>query len=341
MDSMTGVLVALAVVVGFFLLRDRKQEDSNEPTPPGTSPASPAARSDTPPQTQPPASVTATALTVEPPATTPATESSVPPPAPSESAVVSPTETERQELLDAVASLEKFVTDRAIDRDCLDALHTLGNLSLDLDAPVRAAAVEAIGCIASPDAIPYLERALRDRDLDVVRAASAAIGRYKFYPATDEERQLLPLNAAAIADVIAAIDTLASPAAPVAKRETPPAPTAPAPRATDPEAQERLETIAAIQIATEGRPVDTEALQAVELLGELSLDRDATVRQAAVAAIGNIPSAEAIPYLERALRDSDSDVVGAASAAIDRYKFYPPAPEIEPLLPLNAAPDAD
>ena len=92
---------------------------------------------------------------------------------------------------------------------------------------------------------------------------------------------------------------------------------------------------------TDGRPIDTETLQAVELLGELSLDLDATVRQAAVTAIGHIPSAEAIPYLERALRDSDSDVVGAASAAIARYKFYPPEVEFEPLLPLNAAPEVD
>ncbi|MEO0948721.1 MAG: HEAT repeat domain-containing protein, partial [Cyanobacteria bacterium J06641_5] len=253
-----------------------------------------------------------------------------------------PADRERQELLATVASLQAFTAGRAVDRDRLAALHTLGSLSLDLDASVRAAAVAAIGGIASAEAIPYLERALRDRDLEVVRVASEAIARYKFYPPVDDDAGVsLPLNAAAQAEDMAAIDALENLETLSAPKGRPPVVESPLASAIDPESQERLETIAAIQAMTDGRPIDTETLQAVELLGELSLDLDATVRHAAVTAIGQIPSAEAIPYLERALRDSDSDVVGAASAAIARYKFYPRELEFEPLLPLNAAPDFD
>ena len=282
---------------------------------------------------------------VAPAPTPPPASDEAPPQAPIERAPEFPREEElaaRQKLLDAVASIETFVSGRSIDRDSLDALQALGNLSLDLDATVRAAAVGALGGIPSADAIPYLERALRDRDLDVVRAASEAISRYKFYPVAGEaEETLLPLNAAAIAENMAAIDALATLDALVSARTNPQPAAAVAAISIDPESQERLETIAALQAVTDNRPVNAETLQAVELLGELSLDLDATVRRAAVAAIGRIPSTEAIPYLERALRDSDSDVVGAASEAIARYKFYPPAIEFEPTLPLNAAPDGD
>lgn len=63
------------------------------------------------------------------------------------------------------------------------AIQALGTLSRDPDAAVRLAAVEALGTIRSDKVIPFLRRAQRDADLNVVEAASVAIHRFKFYPA--------------------------------------------------------------------------------------------------------------------------------------------------------------
>ncbi len=111
-----------------------------------------------------------------------------------------------------------------------------------------------------------------------------------------------------------------------------------APTTNDPDRQEALETIAAIVAEIAGRSAGKEVSLAIDLLSKFSLDPDATVRREATAALGHIPNAEAIPYLERALRDSDSEVAQAASEAIARYKFYGSAPQRE--LPPNGAPEA-
>jgi HEAT repeat protein len=62
------------------------------------------------------------------------------------------------------------------------AIQTLDRLRQDSDPTVRQAAVEALSQIQSDKVIPLLRQSLRDRDLDVVQAASAAVNRFKFYP---------------------------------------------------------------------------------------------------------------------------------------------------------------
>lgn len=71
------------------------------------------------------------------------------------------------------------------------------------------------------------------------------------------------------------------------------------------------------------RPVNAQVQQAIEMLGQLSRDFEASVRQAAVESLGTIPSQWVIPFLQMALRDADAEVVKTASAALERYKFYP------------------
>jgi HEAT repeat protein len=69
--------------------------------------------------------------------------------------------------------------------------------------------------------------------------------------------------------------------------------------------------------------IKAEIQRAIPLLGKLSRDSEPLVRQAAVEALGKIKSETVIPLLSLALRDCNSDVVKAASAAINNYKFYP------------------
>jgi hypothetical protein len=58
----------------------------------------------------------------------------------------------------------------------------------------------------------------------------------------------------------------------------------------------------------------------VRALGVLVQDPDAQVRLAIVNALGEIRSSKALPYLKRALRDADGDVVKAASVALEPYR---------------------
>lgn len=59
---------------------------------------------------------------------------------------------------------------------------TLSVLCRDSNPGVRKAAVEALGTVKSAAAIPALQRALRDTDVGVVKAASLAIAQFKHYP---------------------------------------------------------------------------------------------------------------------------------------------------------------
>ena len=47
------------------------------------------------------------------------------------------------------------------------------------------------------------------------------------------------------------------------------------------------------------------------------------MRQSAIRALGHIKSEKVIPLLSLALRDSNRSVVQAASAALNKFKFYP------------------
>lgn len=73
--------------------------------------------------------------------------------------------------------------------------------------------------------------------------------------------------------------------------------------------------------------VSAEIQRAIPVLGTLSRDSDPAVRQAAIQSLGQIRSEQVVPFLEKALRDSDRNVVKSASAAMNRYKFYPSKPK--------------
>ncbi|NJS41786.1 HEAT repeat domain-containing protein [Candidatus Gracilibacteria bacterium] len=67
--------------------------------------------------------------------------------------------------------------------------------------------------------------------------------------------------------------------------------------------------------------------RAIETLGKLTQDGNFEVRLAAVEALGTIKSEKVIPLLQKALRDSNSAVAKSASAALNRFKFYPRTPD--------------
>ncbi len=65
-----------------------------------------------------------------------------------------------------------------------------------------------------------------------------------------------------------------------------------------------------------------ESDRVIPVLGKLTKDPAASVRQSAVEALGKIKSERVIPFLQNALRDSDGNVVKSASAALNQVKFY-------------------
>ncbi|AFZ16432.1 PBS lyase HEAT-like repeat protein [Allocoleopsis franciscana PCC 7113] len=62
------------------------------------------------------------------------------------------------------------------------AIHLLGKLSRSPEPSVRQSAVEALGKIKNESVIPYLKQALRDANPNVVKLASTALNKFKFYP---------------------------------------------------------------------------------------------------------------------------------------------------------------
>jgi FOG: HEAT repeat len=62
----------------------------------------------------------------------------------------------------------------------------------------------------------------------------------------------------------------------------------------------------------------------------LSQDIDPNVRQEAIIALGNIPSHQVIPILQKALRDPQTNVVQAASLALNKFKVYRVRPKSQP-----------
>ncbi len=76
----------------------------------------------------------------------------------------------------------------------------------------------------------------------------------------------------------------------------------------------------------------TDGQRAIETLGKLAQDFNPQVREAAVEALAMIKSEKVIPLLQRALRDTDSSVAKSASAALNKFKFYPRTPAVKPKL---------
>lgn len=62
------------------------------------------------------------------------------------------------------------------------AIHLLGKLSRSPEPSVRQSAVEALGKIKNESVIPYLKQSLRDSKPNVVKLASTALNKFKFYP---------------------------------------------------------------------------------------------------------------------------------------------------------------
>ncbi|NQE35284.1 HEAT repeat domain-containing protein [Microcoleus asticus] len=73
-----------------------------------------------------------------------------------------------------------------------------------------------------------------------------------------------------------------------------------------------------------------EGQRAIETLGKLAQDIHPEVRGAAVEALAMIKSEKVIPLLQKALRDTDSGVAKSASAALNKFKFYPRTPAAKP-----------
>jgi hypothetical protein len=91
---------------------------------------------------------------------------------------------------------------------------------------------------------------------------------------------------------------------------------------TNSDSQIRQSLAIALGKSLEGKNIRKEMQAAIATLGELSSDRDPSVRQAAVVALGEIGTQKALPFLKKALRDFDSDVVKSASEAMEKFKRY-------------------
>jgi len=96
-----------------------------------------------------------------------------------------------------------------------------------------------------------------------------------------------------------------------------------------PNAVYRCQTAIAIGAIAAANPPRYEILRSLDTLAQLSGDTEAEVRRAAVDALGRIANPRAVRLLEMALKDSDSEVVKTASAAIARFKTVP-APAAPP-----------
>ncbi|MEM9216599.1 MAG: HEAT repeat domain-containing protein [Cyanobacteria bacterium P01_F01_bin.150] len=70
-------------------------------------------------------------------------------------------------------------------------------------------------------------------------------------------------------------------------------------------------------------------------LTKLSQDLKPTVRQVAIEALGNIPSAKAVPIVKRALRDPDAKVIKAANQAMEKLKPFAKSSQVQRLVSLS------
>ncbi|HLO51654.1 MAG TPA: HEAT repeat domain-containing protein [Kamptonema sp.] len=88
------------------------------------------------------------------------------------------------EIRKAVAlGLGKIAAANSLRAEMQRSIPILGKLSRDLEPQVRLLAVEALGAIKSDKVIPFLQQALRDTDRNVAKSASAALSKFRYYPA--------------------------------------------------------------------------------------------------------------------------------------------------------------
>ncbi|NES84322.1 MAG: hypothetical protein F6K10_24545 [Moorea sp. SIO2B7] len=88
-----------------------------------------------------------------------------------------------------------------------------------------------------------------------------------------------------------------------------------------PDSNIRASVASALGEIANNKGIRKETEQAIPILGKLSRDSEASVRQIAVEALGKIKSKKVIPLLQMALRDFDSDVVKLASNALTQFKI--------------------
>jgi hypothetical protein len=86
-----------------------------------------------------------------------------------------------------------------------------------------------------------------------------------------------------------------------------------------PQAEQRVAVVEAISEAL-AISSPQQAGRWLPLLGRLSRDPDSTVRLATVQTLAAMPGQRSLPWLRRALQDSEPDVVAAAHEAISRFK---------------------
>ncbi|MBD0344835.1 MAG: HEAT repeat domain-containing protein [Coleofasciculus sp. Co-bin14] len=84
----------------------------------------------------------------------------------------------RQSVASALGTIAAF---QGIKPEIKRVIPLLGKLSRDPDPLLRQSAVEALGKIKSERVISLLRQALRDANLNVVKAASAALSKFKLY----------------------------------------------------------------------------------------------------------------------------------------------------------------
>lgn len=75
-------------------------------------------------------------------------------------------------------------------------------------------------------------------------------------------------------------------------------------------------------------PLRIDGQRAIEALGKLAQDLQPQVREAAVEALSIVKSEKVIPLLQKALRDTNGRVAKSASAALNKFKFYPRTPAV-------------
>jgi len=97
----------------------------------------------------------------------------------------------------AAVVLGKLMAEKPVDAEVKKGIQWLGTLSQDSDSWVRKQAIQSLGKVGSQAAVPFLQSALQDPDLEIVAMASAIMQSYKGYGASaDSARENLPSNSA-------------------------------------------------------------------------------------------------------------------------------------------------
>ena len=111
------------------------------------------------------------------PAPAPAPVAMAPPKADPPSTIAPSSTTSRS--LAAINLWSVRVRRQGLRADTRKQLNAVAKLARDRDVSVRLAAIRALGTSGALEALPFLTRALRDRNLAVVRAATVALNRYR------------------------------------------------------------------------------------------------------------------------------------------------------------------